>query len=160
MMLKRGTASRNQVWKLELTANNEFRIRIARADDEYICLVKGQLCLQECTAAKADIWVLKPVADNPILSKSCFIISKDSKKLIDIPESTSKEGVNIIIYEPNYRYNQRWNILRAGVIYVIKSQFNGLNLDVEGESFENGTNIIQWSSHGGVNQFWMFERVS
>lgn len=39
------------------------------------------------------------------------------------------------IYEPNYRYNQRWNIFKAGEIYVIKSFYNKLNLDVASEKF-------------------------
>lgn len=51
-------------------------------------------------------------------------MSSDTKKLIDIPEASTQQGSHILIYEPNYRYNQRWNIYRAGEIYVIKSFFN------------------------------------
>jgi hypothetical protein len=41
----------------------------------------------------------------------------------------------------------------------MKSFYNKLNLEVEGEKYENETSIIQHMSHGGVNQFWRFERV-
>ena len=74
--------------------------------------------------SKGDVWYLRPVIENIVLNKSCFIISKDKHKLIDIPESSNEEGKRITIYEPNYRYNQRWNIYKAGEIYVIKSHLN------------------------------------
>lgn len=80
----------------------------------------------------ADIWCLRPVNDNIVLNRSCFIISKDCKRLVDVPEASQKEGTEIVIYEPNYRYNQRWNIFKAGEVYVIKSHFNEMNLDVCG----------------------------
>ena len=35
-----------------------------------------------------------------------------------------------------------------------------MNIDVFEERFDHHTPLIQWPSHGGVNQFWMFERVS
>ena len=65
-------------------------------------------------ANNADLWRFQPVTENAILSKSCFIISKNNKKYIDIPESSTEEGKQICLWEPNYRYNQRWKILRAG----------------------------------------------
>ena len=43
---------------------------------------------------------------------------------------------------------------------MIKSHFNELNLEIEEEKYEDGTNIVQWSSHGKINQFWMFEKMS
>lgn len=60
------------------------------------------------------MWTLVEVTSNEMLKTSCFIISTDTSKLIDIPEASKKEGEEITIYEPNYRYNQRWNIFKAG----------------------------------------------
>lgn len=93
--------------------------------------------LKEAMPAEADLWNFKPVTENVNLNKSCFIIANDKRKLIDIPEASRKEGEEIGLYTANYRYNQRWNILRAGEIYVIKSHFNGLNLEVLDEEYKN-----------------------
>jgi hypothetical protein len=160
LKLKRGTANSHQVWKLEFESDHEFRIRKAKSQNEYVVVQNGEIVLKAIHATQADVWLLQPVLNNTVLNKSCFIISTDARKLIDIPEATFEEGAKIGIFEANYRYNQRWNIFRAGEIYVIKSHFNCLNLDVSEEKFEEGRNIVQWPSHGGVNQFWMFEKVS
>ena len=75
---------------------------------------------------------------------------------LDIPEASHEEGEKIGLWKPNYRYNQRWKILRAGEVYVIKSFFNELNLDIEDEEIESKNKIVQLSSNGKVSQFWKF----
>ena len=81
-----------------------------------------------------------------------------TNKVIDVPASKGNEGVQICVWESNYRFNQRWRIFRAGEVYIIKSFKTDLNLDIEGERYEDGTKVIQWHSTGGHNQFWRFEK--
>ena len=45
-------------------------------------------------------------------------------------------------------------------IYGIRSKKSGLVMDIYGGSTEEGADIIQWPSHGGVNQMWIFEKQS
>lgn len=45
---------------------------------------------------------------------------------------------------------------RSGV-YVIRSKNSGLVMDVYNGGRDNGTNIIQWPYHGGLNQLWRFQ---
>lgn len=66
--------------------------------------------------------------------------------------------MQICIWDSNYRFNQRWRIFKAGEVYIIKSFKTDLNLDIEGERYEDGAKIIQWHSTGGHNQFWRFEK--
>jgi hypothetical protein len=63
------------------------------------------------------------------------------------------------VWKPNYRFNQRWRIYRAGEVYIIKSYLSKLNLDVYEEKFEDSQKIIQYHSTGGMNQLWMLERM-
>lgn len=44
-------------------------------------------------------------------------------------------------------------------LYTIKSQKSGLLMDIADMGKEKGTNIIQWSSNGGLNQKWNFEQL-
>jgi hypothetical protein len=46
----------------------------------------------------ADVWTLVEVTSNELLKNSCFIISSDCKKLVDIPEASKKEGEEIIVH--------------------------------------------------------------
>lgn len=58
---------------------------------------------------------------------------------------------------PDYRINQRFKILRAGEVFIIKSLTTGLNFDIKGENTSDGTPIILWHSTGGINQFWRMQ---
>jgi hypothetical protein len=76
---------------------------------------------------------------------------------MDVPASQENEGIQICVWEPNRRFNQRWKIYKAGEVFIIKSFKTDLNLDVEGERYANGTKIIQWHSTGAHNQFWILQ---
>lgn len=78
--------------------------------------------------------------------------------MMDVPSSMGLEGVKIAIWDPNYRFNQRWKIYRAGEVCIIKSFKTDLNLDIEGADYSDGTYVIQWHSNGNQNQFWKFEK--
>lgn len=77
---------------------------------------------------------------------------------MDVPSSQGNQGVQICLWEANYRFNQRWKIYRAGEVFIIKSFKTDLNLDISGQKYAHGTNLIQWHSTGGNNQFWKFEQ--
>ena len=44
--------------------------------------------------------------------------------------------------------------LLSGVSYFITNRFNGLSLDIPGDSTEEGTNMQQWNLTGGSHQEW------
>ena len=77
---------------------------------------------------------------------------------MDVPASQANEGVQICLWDANYRFNQRWKIYRAGEVCIIKSFKTELNLDIAGEKYADGTDVIQWHSTGGHNQFWKIEK--
>jgi len=42
---------------------------------------------------------------------------------------------------------------------VIQSLYNGLALDIEGESKKNNGKVVQWDRTGASNQLWVPEKV-
>lgn len=52
----------------------------------------------------------------------------------------------------------QWKTDYSG-IYVIRSKNSNLAMDVFNGGRDNGTNIIQWPAHGGLNQQWRFQRT-
>jgi uncharacterized repeat protein (TIGR02543 family) len=43
--------------------------------------------------------------------------------------------------------------------YIIRSRNSNLVIDIYNGGTTEGTNIIQWSYHGGLNQQWRFEAL-
>jgi len=96
--------------------------------------------------------------DNPKLSNTALIVNKQSGKAIDVPGATTKKGKDIIQYEKNNRFNQRWCFVQHGKGFIIQSLFNGLVLDIEGAKTKKGVPIIQWEKTGDSNQVWIPEQ--
>ena len=94
------------------------------------------------------------------LTGTCQIESKHSGKVLDIPSSSTEDGVNIIQWSLTDGDNQKWILEKAEAgYYYIKSKLSGKVLDVPGSSTEDGVGIIQWSLTGGDNQNWNLENV-
>jgi hypothetical protein len=85
--------------------------------------------------------------------------SKSERRVLDIPGGSDKEGEEIIQYEYNNRFNQRWLLVKTGAsnIYQIQSFKTGLNLDVCGESKKSGSKVIQYKRTAAPNQLWILE---
>jgi hypothetical protein len=66
------------------------------------------------------------------MKTTCFFIAEGQNKIIDMEEKHHKEGHQLHLGFPDYRINQRFRILRAGEVFVIKSLITGLNMDIEG----------------------------
>lgn len=94
LILKRGTGSKHQSWAVEfLGETKDIQIKLNRSKNKYLGVHEGELVLKEVKSqAGIDTWRLIEVTSNELLKKSCFIISTDTRKLIDIPESSKKEG--------------------------------------------------------------------
>ena len=92
---------------------------------------------------------------HPKLSNTFMLINKNSGKAVDVPGATTKKGKDIVQWEKNNRFNQRWSWVQHGKGYIIQSLFNGLVLDIEGGKTKKGVPIIQWDKSGDSNQVWI-----
>jgi len=76
-------------------------------------------------------------------------------KALDVDNSSTKDGGNVLIWSDNGQLNQRWNIIEVGDGYIFFENVNsGKMLDVDHSSLEDGANVLQWSSNGNYNQQW------
>lgn len=88
------------------------------------------------------------------------IASADRAKVLDVPGWSLREGEKLIFWGSNGQQNQRWRFEYSDGGYgIIKSEFNGLCVDVEYGSASSGANIIQWGCHYRDNQLWKRERT-
>ena len=158
--MKKGVGDKSkQYWVFDGSTMGQLRIIQAKKDKHYLgvenhhIVIKTNPPIQLC-----DTWEFRPVTKNKELNRCCYIRCMRTNKLMDVPASQGNEGVQICLWDANYRFNQRWKIYRAGEVCIIKSFKTDLNLDIEGEDYNDGTHVIQWHSTGGYNQFWMFEK--
>ena len=82
--------------------------------------------------------------------------------MLDVPESSDKQGVQIIQYPCNFRFNQKWILKKVDEAngygyYMIMNAKTRHYLDIKGELAKEGTPIIQWENHEGKNQIWRLE---
>ena len=91
-------------------------------------------------------------------------VNRKSGKVLDVPNLSKEEGVDMIQWEDNGGENQQWKLEKAekadsDKIKCIKSRCSGLVLDIFEASREDGARVIQWGLHGDKNQQWELVEV-
>ncbi|SMB98841.1 Ricin B lectin [Hymenobacter roseosalivarius DSM 11622] len=84
---------------------------------------------------------------------------KGTDKVLDVANSSSAAGANVIQWNDNGSDNQRFIFtLNSDGTYKITHKGTNKVLDVEGGSATAGANVIQWDDNGGDNQRWIVQR--
>lgn len=97
-------------------------------------------------------------AANLTASNGAFtLINRQSGKALDVDQSLTTNGANIVQWTSNGGDGQQWVLNQnADGFYSIVNVRSGKGLDVVQSGTENGTNVVQWSYWGGANQQWEF----
>lgn len=83
------------------------------------------------------------------------IINRLSGKALDIPNSSTVDGTQLIQWDYLGGNNQKWNIAKKGDgTYEIKNVNSGKMVDLNGPSYDEGASIVQWTNNAGTNQRW------
>lgn len=89
------------------------------------------------------------------------LTNRNSGQVLDVNQSSTDGGANVIQWPGNNGSNQQWQIRDiGGGYYKIVNRNSGHALDVDGGSSENGASVIQWYENGGFNQQWEISEVS
>ena len=124
------------------------------------------------------IWTFKPTGDN---DGSFFIVNKHSGLVLDVPSSSTDDGVQLIQFSPQGGNNQKWFVMlrvRIGnrgesqlqpfsgsISAAVTNQFGPALLvnknsrkvvDIQENSLQDGTHILQFSNTEGLNQKFLF----
>lgn len=75
---------------------------------------------------------------------------------LDIENNSLSDGGNVLIWEWDAnKNNQKFRIERQNDgTYIIYIDYSGKVIDIANQNTDNGTNIHQWSLHGGSTQKW------
>lgn len=91
-----------------------------------------------------------------LIKNGWYEIASSSGKVLDLENSGSDWGTNIIIYDRTQNNNQKFKIEKKDDGYVIYTMHN-LTFDVEEGSREDGAIIRQWEDNGASCQRWIPE---
>jgi hypothetical protein len=84
-----------------------------------------------------------------------YVINNASGKVLDDPNSSTRNGAVIDQWQLNGRANQQWEIvpLPDGYLKIVNVASHKV-LGDPGYSTSNGTSIIQWKWNNGMNEQW------
>lgn len=146
-----------------LTTNTEYVIRSAVNPNYVIDLNNGNsangtnITLWEYNGGDNQKWVLMS-RDNSVMrlhNKSNLSV------VLDLNEGRAQNGENIQGWHVNGSKAQDFRVGTVGNYYEIVSDVNhNYVVDANNGNMSNGTNITIWVSNGGMNQRWIFEKVS
>ncbi len=84
------------------------------------------------------------------------LVHADTGKVLAVADNSDEAGARAVLAKDDGSKAQQWKLVKDGDHYKLENRKSGKVLDVEGESVEEGGNIIQWDdkSEGNDNQRW------
>ncbi|MEO5565015.1 MAG: RICIN domain-containing protein [Chitinophagaceae bacterium] len=110
------------------------------------------------TAVNASVF---STTSNPTIANGTYrIIARHSGKSLNVQNSSTADGGNVIQGPYTGGNNQRWFVQSLGSgAYSIRNVNGSKSLDVSGASTADGADINQWTYSGNNNQRWRIESV-
>jgi len=105
-------------------------------------------------------WDLRYYRDNG--EKYYVFVNRKSGKVLDVPELSTRDGVQLIQYEYNGGKNQDFRLKKTrGKYYRIQCRHSGKYVDVKRSSLGEGAPVIQKNkkNENFKSQEWYFDRV-
>ncbi|MEV6304970.1 RICIN domain-containing protein [Actinoplanes sp. NPDC051861] len=88
---------------------------------------------------------------DPVSGTGGALVGTASGRCLDVPNGSTTNGVQPIIWDCSGGANQRWAFTSGG---TIRNAQSGLCLDVNGGATANGTATILWTCTNAPNQLW------
>jgi hypothetical protein len=102
-----------------------------------------------------DKWIAKPAIDGTFT-----LVGVNSQKCLDVPGSSTANGVKLSQWTCHGGANQRWSIVQTGEsTFKIVSALSGKCVDIPNWTTEKNTQLEQYTCNGGTNQAWVMKKV-
>ena len=96
-----------------------------------------------------------PPSTDPISSTAWYtVVNQNSGKCLDVPNSSTADGANIIQYTCGTATNQQWQWQAIGSYFRLVARHSGKCLDVVDSGTGDGADIQQYTCGSGNNQQW------
>ncbi|GGV37634.1 beta-galactosidase [Streptomyces spectabilis] len=97
----------------------------------------------------------EPIGFAAALQSAYVLTNRRSGKVLDVPDESTAQGVQLIQWPRHGKANQQWRrtTLSHGLTTFANS-LSGHHIDVHSESTTPGAPVIQWPATRGANQQW------
>lgn len=109
----------------------------------------------------ASLAIAPPAA--AIVTFSSTAVNQNGGNCLDLPNSSTTNGIQLLQYSCNSGANQRFTftpVAASSDLYTIGTLTAGKCVDVNGASTADNATIIQWTCHSGTNQQWRLTPVA
>jgi hypothetical protein len=109
-----GKRNAEQLFKVEKISNNSFWFKTSAKGDKAVAL-EGILKYKafDENATNQIFYIILVYYSNP-LNDTCIMYNNHTGKGIDLPQGSFEHGAQLIQYEANKRFNQRWRWVKIG----------------------------------------------
>ena len=115
---------------------------------------KAEVTQMALSRDKGQIWRLEKVKDDFV------IVNVATKTALEVPEGSREKGVRLIAWDRLDEENQRWQVVRSGQHFCLRSKLSGQYVSVFEGRRDAGAPIIQWPKHtrgDGYDQLWSIQ---
>ncbi|OPJ59422.1 flavastacin precursor [Clostridium chromiireducens] len=119
-------------------------------------VVNGQITvpLTGCNNSSGYRIYVTPATSGIVSGGTYKLINRESGKALDVYNSSTADGADVIQWSTGSGNNQKWIITNMGNGYKLINVNSKKALDVYNTSTENGADVIQWTDNGQKNQLW------
>lgn len=119
-------------------------------------VVNGQITvpLTGCNNSSGYRIYVTPATSGIVSGGTYKLINRESGKALDVYNSSTADGADVIQWSTGSGNNQKWVITNMGNGYRLINVNSKKALDVYNTSTENGADVIQWTDNGQKNQLW------
>ena len=162
--MKKGNWAKYQMFKLQKAPFEGFYeyywVKLSKNQGRALSFEGVLRCVDFDQNDEKQLFRFETVPHNLMVNRTVLLASgKAPRKVVDVPAASDREGEEMVQWEYNNRFNQRWLLVKTGGVnsYQIQSFKTGLNLDIYGESKKPGTRVIQYRRTAAPNQLWVLE---
>jgi len=119
-------------------------------------VVNGQISvsLSGCNNSSGYRIYITPGSGGILSGGTYKLINRNSGKALDVKESSTANGADVIQWSAGSGNNQKWVITNMGNGYKLINVNSQKALDVYNNSTAEGADVIQWTDSGQNNQRW------
>ena len=119
-------------------------------------VVNGQISvsLSGCNNSSGYRIYITPGSGGVLSGGTYKLINRNSGKALDVKESSTANGADVIQWSAGSGNNQKWVITNMGNGYKLINVNSQKALDVYNSSTAEGADVIQWTDNGQNNQRW------
>lgn len=115
----------------------------------------------------AKTWNLIDVTEDKFHGQNVGLEPRNApNKFLTVMDNSNTDSANVEIRTATTDTHMQWTFIRAGVdaetakpYYRILNKGSNRVLDVQGGKIQSGTNVLQYTYHGGNNQLWYVEET-